>query len=676
MVQMSLSPDEKRHLLSDVRCFSMLFGGNFCTFVAEKEAVITLFGPRVGAVFFHTSANVCLPRISSANDITVVVIHHFITPPFLPSTMNTLILSFIPEVLRRDADAFRRARLVISVSWTLLFASLALTVQSIAMNIPWIFVAIWLAGAAVSLYNPFLLRNTAALRLTGNIIVSLSAIAIFLHCYILNDGLRLGLSQYFFVAIPLLAALFNGARQAIVWTAISFVLVLILFAANALGVAFPPVSIPPELMLAQRLLGTTATLLLISLLSVQSIRAKDNALDLAAQIRAEAERKAQEDYESLKELKASSEARAAEDLHRSEEQKQYLTSSVETLLRHIRQIADGDLTVRVPVESSDDIGKLATTLNQTIGTIEQMLARVADSADRTMSAVVEISSTTEALASSSNRQSSQAGQVATAVEEMSTTIEGTTQQTSLAAHEASLANEDALNGNATMQAMMSNVRSISDVVITTAERITALGKSSEQIGEIVEVIDEIADQTNLLALNAAIEAARAGEQGRGFAVVADEVRKLAERTQKATKEISTRIKIIQNDTADAVGSMGEGTRLVKEGEQAVTRTAEAFAAILQRTERVSDVMSQLAGASEEQAATSNSMAQSVNDISTVIEESSRGVSNIADSTAGLQLQAEELRQLIAQFRIQRLGSSSGKQTQSLQSAHGSKRLLA
>ncbi len=590
--------------------------------------------------------------------------------------MNTLILSFIPEALRRDADEFRRARLVISVSWTLLFASLALTIQSIVMNIPWIFVAIWLAGAAVSLYNPFLLRNTAALRLTGNIIVSLSAIAIFLHCYILNDGLRLGLSQYFFVAIPLLAALFHGARQAIAWTAISFVLVLILFAANALGVAFPPVSIPPELMLAQRLLGITATLLLISLLSVQSIRAKDNALDLAAHIRAEAERKAEEDYQSLKELKASSEARAAEDLHRSEEQKQYLAGSVETLLRHIRQIADGDLTVRVPVESSDDIGKLATTLNQTIGTIEQMLARVADSADRTMSAVIDISNTTEALASSSNRQSSQAGQVATAVEEMSTTIEGTTQQTSLAAHEASLANEDALNGNATMQTMMSNVRSISGVVIATAERITALGKSSEQIGEIVEVIDEIADQTNLLALNAAIEAARAGEQGRGFAVVADEVRKLAERTQKATKEISTRIKIIQNDTADAVGSMGEGTRLVKEGEQVVTRTAEAFAAILQRTERVSDVMSQLAGAAEEQAATSNSMAQSVNDISTVIEESSRGVSNIADSTAGLQLQAQELRQLIAQFRIQRLSSSSGKQTPSLQNTHGGKRLLA
>ena len=265
------------------------------------------------------------------------------------------------------------------------------------MNIPWVFVVIWVIGAALSLYNPFVLRNTASLNRTGNMIIAISSLAIFLHCYILNDGLRLGLSQYFFATIPLLAALFNGARQAIAWTAISFVLVLILFAANTLGVAFPPVSIPPELMLAQRLLGTTATLLLISLLSVQSIRAKDNALDLAAEIRAEAERKAEEDYQKLKEMKAISETRAADDLRRSEEQKQYLTQSVETILQHIRHVAGGDLTVRVPVESGDDIGKLATTLNQTIGTIEQMLVRVADSADRTMSAVVAISDTTEEL---------------------------------------------------------------------------------------------------------------------------------------------------------------------------------------------------------------------------------------------------------------------------------------
>ena len=171
------------------------------------------------------------------------------------------------------------------------------------------------------------------------------------------------------------------------------------------------------------------------------------------------------------------------------------------------------------------------------------------------------------------------------------------------------------------------------------------------------MIDEIADQTNLLALNAAIEAARAGEQGRGFAVVADEVRKLAERTQKATKEISATIRIIQRDTGEAVGAMQAGTRLVQDGEKALNQTSEAFQAILQRTERVSDVMSQLATASEEQAATSNTMAHSVSVITGSIEESAQDVGHIAESTSGLQEQAEELRSLIGQFTISRTSNT-------------------
>lgn len=282
-----------------------------------------------------------------------------------------------------------------------------------------------------------------------------------------------------------------------------------------------------------------------------------------------------------------------------------------------------------------------------------MLSRVAESADRTVLAAHEISSVTAELNNSAHEQTSQAGQVASAVEEMSATIEQTTQQTSLAAHEASLANDDAQSGNGAMKTMVDNVRKVSEVVVSSAQKISALGKSSEQIGEIVSTIDEIADQTNLLALNAAIEAARAGDQGRGFAVVADEVRKLAERTQKATKEISAMIKIIQHDTNEAVGAMETGTRLVQEGEQAITQSAEAFRAILERTERVSDVMAQLATASEEQAATSNTMAESVSTITGVIEESARGVGNISESASGLQAQAEELQQLIRQFRIER-----------------------
>jgi methyl-accepting chemotaxis protein len=203
-----------------------------------------------------------------------------------------------------------------------------------------------------------------------------------------------------------------------------------------------------------------------------------------------------------------------------------------------------------------------------------------------------------------------------------------------------------------------------------------LGNSSEQIGEIIQVIDEIADQTNLLALNAAIEAARAGDAGRGFAVVADEVRKLAERTQKATKEISNTIKIIQKETGEAVGAMKTGTRLVEDGQQALNRTSEAFSAILQRTERVSDVMSQLATASEEQATTSNMMAESVSSIADVIEEAAQNVGNIAGSASGLQSQAEELQQLIGQFRINRSESSSPKPARGKQIQGSARRLLS
>jgi methyl-accepting chemotaxis protein len=452
-----------------------------------------------------------------------------------------------------------------------------------------------------------------------------------------------------------------------------FVIALFAIEMTAL-VSFPPIRMAGSQIVYVTLTSTVFLIGFINAISAQSELGKDETTRLLAETRAESERKAQEDYHKLEEMKAESDRRAADDLARSEAQKEYLTKSVEELLQRIRRVADGDFTVRVPESSNDEIGKLAHALNQTIENVEAMLARVADSADRTVHAANEISGATEGLTTSSHKQSSQAGHVASAVEEMSATIEQTTQQTSLAAHEASLANDDAQQGNGAMNSMMENVRSISNVVIQSADKISALGKSSEQIGEIIQVIDEIADQTNLLALNAAIEAARAGDAGRGFAVVADEVRKLAERTQKATKEISNTIKIIQRDTGEAVGSMQAGTRLVNEGQQALTRTADAFSAILQRTERVSDVMSQLATASEEQAATSNVMAESVTAIADVIEESAQNVGNIAGSAQGLQAQAEELQQLIGQFRIARSAQSMRSSAQSTISTSGGKQL--
>ncbi len=585
--------------------------------------------------------------------------------------LRSLILSFIPESLRQDIDEFRRARLLVTISFTLMMLSLLSVVQDLffvgftLVDIP------MLLAAIITVFTPTLMKRSASLKQPVLLLIG-TYIVVIIILFFSFGGIKSNV-HYFFIAAPILAFNLGGFKFGRMIGIGTLLLVIGLFVLeiNAI-VTLPPIRIPPQQIVYVTLTSTVFLVLFINAISAQSELSKEETTQLLAETRTASEQKAQEDYHKLEEMKAESERRAAQDLARSESQKEYLTKSVEELLQHIRRVAEGDFTVRVPESSTssgdDNISKLAHALNQTIENVEAMLARVAESADRTVSAANEISSATEGLTSSSQKQSSQAGHVASAVEEMSATIEQTTQQTSLAAHEASLANDDAQQGNGAMNSMMENVRSISNVVIQSADKISALGKSSEQIGEIIQVIDEIADQTNLLALNAAIEAARAGDAGRGFAVVADEVRKLAERTQKATKEISNTIKIIQRDTGEAVGSMQAGTRLVNEGQQALTRTADAFSAILQRTERVSDVMSQLATASEEQATTSNVMAESVTAIADVIEESVESVGNIAGSAQGLQAQAEELQQLIGQFRITRtlrtqgaIGTNGGKQ---------------
>jgi methyl-accepting chemotaxis protein len=596
--------------------------------------------------------------------------------------LRSLILSFIPESLRQDIDEFRRARLLVTLSFTLMMLSLLSIAQDLffagftLVDIPMII------AAAISISTPGLMKRSGSLKLPVNLLIGIYVVVVTILFFSFG-GIKSNV-HYFFIATPVLAFNLGGFKFGRIIGVGTLLFVIALFSIEMTSlVSFPPIRMAASQVVYVTLTSTIFLVAFINAISAQSELGKDETTLLLAETRAESERKAQEDYHKLEQMKAESERRAVEDLAKSEAQKEYLTKSVEELLQRIRRVADGDFTVRVPESSNDEIGKLAHALNQTIENVEAMLARVAESADRTVSAAHEISNATEGLTTSSQKQSSQAGHVASAVEEMSATIEQTTQQTSLAAHEASLANDDAQQGNGAMNSMMENVRSISNVVIQSADKISALGKSSEQIGEIIQVIDEIADQTNLLALNAAIEAARAGDAGRGFAVVADEVRKLAERTQKATKEISNTIKIIQRDTGEAVGSMQAGTRLVNEGQQALTRTADAFSAILQRTERVSDVMSQIATASEEQATTSNVMAESVTAIADVIEESVQNVGNIAGSAQGLQAQAEELQQLIGQFRITRsahgtrqaaqntIGAGVGKQLQG-----SSRRLLS
>ena len=228
-------------------------------------------------------------------------------------------------------------------------------------------------------------------------------------------------------------------------------------------------------------------------------------------------------------------------------------------------MATGDLTVRMAGEYTGDLGLLKESINTVGRALEDALVKVTEAANATASASAEISSSTEQMAAGSLEQTTRAGEVAAAVDEMTKIIlenARNARNVSETAHQARITAEQ---GGKVVNDTVEGMKRIADVVHQGAETVRELGRSSDQIGEIISVIDEIADQTNLLALNAAIEAARAGEQGRGFAVVADEVRKLAERTTRATKEIAGMIKKIQSDTVGAVGSMERGTNEVERG---------------------------------------------------------------------------------------------------------------
>jgi methyl-accepting chemotaxis protein len=239
---------------------------------------------------------------------------------------------------------------------------------------------------------------------------------------------------------------------------------------------------------------------------------------------------------------------------------------------------------------------------------------------------------------------------------MTKTILENSKNASQAAETAKKARQSAEQGGKVVGETVDGMKRIAGVVNRSAETVRELGRSSDQIGEIIGVIEDIANQTNLLALNAAIEAARAGEQGRGFAVVADEVRKLAERTTKATKEISGMIKKIQSDTTGAVASMEEGTSEVERGIGLADKAGASLQEIVGVSQKVTDMVAQIAAASEEQSASSEQISKNVEAISKVTSETAQGTQQIARAAEDLNRLTENLQRLIGTFTV-----ASGRQ---------------
>jgi methyl-accepting chemotaxis protein len=311
---------------------------------------------------------------------------------------------------------------------------------------------------------------------------------------------------------------------------------------------------------------------------------------------------------------------------------------------------DKDLTRQLAVHGDDEVAHVAEGFNRLISSVRHSVANASHSASQVLGLAATLASTSLQVAGNAGRQSEAASAMASAVEEMTVSIDQVADHSGEARDISSSNNQLATRGSEVILSVVQDMHSIADTVHQSSQIISNLGQQSDQIASIVLAIKEIADQTNLLALNAAIEAARAGEQGRGFAVVADEVRKLAERTAGATHQINSMIQAIQSGTRDAVASMEVGVQRVNQGVQLAEQAGDAIRQIQSGASQVGAAVTDISAALKEQSIASGEISRHVEQVAQMTEENTAAASNNASTARNLEQLATDLRRVVGQFR--------------------------
>jgi len=312
---------------------------------------------------------------------------------------------------------------------------------------------------------------------------------------------------------------------------------------------------------------------------------------------------------------------------------------------------EGDLTQRLPVEGKNELTQLAVAFNAFVSKIQDVVRQVAGATSQLAAASEELSATADQTTNQVRRQQNETDQVATAMNEMTATVQEVARNATDAAAAARETDQEASAGRDVVGATIRSIESLASEVENAAGVIQRLSADSEEIGKVLDVIRGIAEQTNLLALNAAIEAARAGEQGRGFAVVADEVRTLASRTQESTHTIQEMIERLQGNASSAVTVMEKGRVQASGSVQQAAKAGESLKTITGAVARITDMNTQIASAAEEQSAVAEEINRNVVNISQAVDETASGSQQISTASDELARLAAELQGMVGQFKV-------------------------